>query len=208
MQDMRSSSLLPESYGSNLLGVFHQLQGLANPGLTAQPPGSIDFWSKYSNFDEYLQDFGDYVTLSCKGESALRGTLSVTLCPSRITARPPPSESVASAGTMVYFYATTPSPVLEIELSPLPPPQSNHQRTCSSIIPPAAHIADPQLHLFAQAGSRVISVSTLHHRHLLQLIGNAQHPARVSCLTPCTPDSLSLSHHACTCISSPHLVFC
>jgi hypothetical protein len=67
LQDnMRPSSLLAELYGTDLPGVF-QLQGLANPGLTARPPGSIDLGvGNYppgmcgsSAFDDALRSLGE-----------------------------------------------------------------------------------------------------------------------------------------------------
>ena len=66
LQDMRPSSLLAELYGTDLPGVF-QLQGFANPGLTARPPGSIDVGvGNYppgmcgsSAFDDALRSLGE-----------------------------------------------------------------------------------------------------------------------------------------------------
>src|SRR5258708_2074545 len=66
LQDMRPSSLLAELYGTDLPGVF-QLQGFANPGLTARPPGSIDLGvGNYppgmcgsSAFDDALRSLGE-----------------------------------------------------------------------------------------------------------------------------------------------------
>ncbi|KAI9455264.1 hypothetical protein BJY52DRAFT_1188485 [Lactarius psammicola] len=66
LQDMRSSSLLAELYGTDLPGVF-QLQGLATPGLTARPPGSINLGvGNYppgmcgsSAFDDALRSIGE-----------------------------------------------------------------------------------------------------------------------------------------------------
>ena len=66
LQDMQPSSLLAELYGTDQPGVF-QLQGLANPGLTARPPGSIDLGvGNYppgmcgsSAFDDALRSLGE-----------------------------------------------------------------------------------------------------------------------------------------------------
>jgi hypothetical protein len=68
LQDMRPSSLLAELYGTELPGVFQlQGQGLANSGLTARPPGSIDLGvGNYppgmcgsSAFDDALRSLGE-----------------------------------------------------------------------------------------------------------------------------------------------------
>ena len=66
LQDTRPSSLLAELYGTDLPGVF-QLEGIANPGLTARPPGSIDLGvGNYppgmcgsSAFDDALRSLGE-----------------------------------------------------------------------------------------------------------------------------------------------------
>jgi hypothetical protein len=68
LQDMRPSSLLAELYGTELPGVYQlQGQGLANPGLTARPPGSINLGvGNYppgmcgsSAFDDALRSLGE-----------------------------------------------------------------------------------------------------------------------------------------------------
>jgi len=67
LQDMSTHSLLAELYGTELPGVF-QLQSVANPNLTARPPGSIDLgignypppgtWGSPA-FDDALRALGD-----------------------------------------------------------------------------------------------------------------------------------------------------
>ncbi|KAI0249620.1 hypothetical protein BJV78DRAFT_656455 [Lactifluus subvellereus] len=184
LQDTVRGSLLAELYDTSQPGIF-QLQGVANPGLIAAPPGSIDlgvgmyppgmcgssafddalrilgedpttFMSNPTpeelfaalsvlappqphaidppppvstdppqafNFDEYLQDFGSFISQESTDNAPTMQPLaedqdvSVTLS---FPQNSPSAHSGSVASPMPSFYATTPSPA---STEPTPPPQ-------------------------------------------------------------------------------------
>ena len=198
-----------------------------NNDLLSPGSAAIDALQAF-NFDEYLQVFGSFVPPPVAGEPAASGTRSVTVTltvPHNSPVETSSSESIESPSPLPSFYAATPSPVSATEPSP-PPHQTKHQ----PYVPPrgAANAAGRRVGgnwkvplAVSRLASPIPAAPLRPSRQpcnasptlqpliipniivvILQLTGTPASLAPRSC----NPDSSSLSHHACTCIPSHHLV--